>query len=895
MRSRPVSAEGRLAAVGRRRKAVPPIGRSAALLLLLTFGAACGAHSPPDPFAPAIDAGLWVRERLASLSLEERVGQLLFLPVSGEYENASAPALRAVRAAVEARHAGGLIVHGGSPTETAAKLNMLQTQAAQPLLVVAAPPADAPSADALAATQDPVWAESVARILGREARAVGVHWLADLAGTDAGNGTFGHAPRHAAHFVEARERGLAAGGVLTAGPPLQRVEALPGAGPGESAVRALEGGAAALVVPAEQAAQVHAAIVGAVRTGRLPRQRLDAAVHRVLEAKARAGLHRRRLVPLDSVARIVGSVENGLLLGAATAASLTLVRDDAGVVPLDPRRTSALTVVVLGAGGAAAARSFEESLREIYGDVRLHVHHAGPGSALPEALVADVDAGSATILAVYPEAPVADAVLHDVARGLAARGRPLLLVSFGREAQAAAVPPAVAGAVLAAWQPAPAAQRAAARVVAGVAGVTGRTPADLPDVQRGTGVKRDAVDYRLASARAEEAGFDPQRLGRVEALLHEGILAGAAPGAALSVGRYGRLVLLSAAGSLDTRPGFDAATDSTIYDVASLTKVVATTTLAMMLVDRGRLDLDAPLSRYLAEWPVEGPKAAITIRHLLTHTSGLPAFAPLYRTLRGREAYLARIVGMTLVGPPGEQTLYSDFGPILLGFAIERISGRPLDVLFAEWVAGPLGLRETGFNPLDGAGTADDAGTAWDDPGGRGDAVLARIAPTEIDTVFRRVQLHGRVHDENAWAIGGVSGHAGLFSSARDLAVFAQFLLDRGFHDGRRLIHPATVEAFTARQDPASSRALGWDTPEGTSSAGDYFSARSFGHTGFTGTSLWIDPDRDLFVVLLTNRVNPTRENQAHVRLRRAIADAVQQAIVDVPVAPRPAGRPAGG
>jgi CubicO group peptidase (beta-lactamase class C family) len=163
----------------------------------------------------------------------------------------------------------------------------------------------------------------------------------------------------------------------------------------------------------------------------------------------------------------------------------------------------------------------------------------------------------------------------------------------------------------------------------------------------------------------------------------------------------------------------------------------------------------------------------------------------------------------------------------------------------------------------------------------------ARIAPTEIDTTFRMAHVHGRVHDENAFALGGVAGHAGLFSSARDLAVFAQMLLGGGSYGGQRLIDEKVVREFTRRQSDLSSRALGWDTPSERSSAGDWFTAASFGHTGFTGTSIWMDPERDVFVVLLTNRVDPTRDNQRHIALRRDLADAVQKAITDMPVSIR--------
>jgi CubicO group peptidase (beta-lactamase class C family) len=193
-------------------------------------------------------------------------------------------------------------------------------------------------------------------------------------------------------------------------------------------------------------------------------------------------------------------------------------------------------------------------------------------------------------------------------------------------------------------------------------------------------------------------------------------------------------------------------------------------------------------------------------------------------------------------------------------------------------------MRDTGYNPLQWPyGTIELNG---DDDGAHTvpEPLIARIAPTEIDTVFRQRHIRGQVHDENAFALGGVAAHAGLFSSARDLAVFAQMMLNGGFYAGRRFIDPATISEFTRRQSDQSSRALGWDTPFSGGSAGSYFTSAAYGHTGFTGPSIWIDPERDLFIVLLLNRVNPTRDNQQHVQLRRDLADAVQTAITDMAV-----------
>jgi CubicO group peptidase (beta-lactamase class C family) len=309
--------------------------------------------------------------------------------------------------------------------------------------------------------------------------------------------------------------------------------------------------------------------------------------------------------------------------------------------------------------------------------------------------------------------------------------------------------------------------------------------------------------------------------------------------------------------------------------------VVATTTAAMILEDQGRLNLDAPIRTYLPEID-DSAKAGITVRMILTHSGGFEAFAALWRENRGRAEFLKQINARPLAYVPGDSVIYSDWDFVLAGLIIERITGMPLDQFLATAVWQPLGMRDTGFNPLASvANPADSACTATfraDHP------LLGRIAATEQDTVYRHTHVHGIVHDENACALGGVAGHAGLFSSARDAAAFSQMLLNGGQYGGVWLVQPTTLARWTARQSRRSSRAIGWDTPSERSSAGHYFSPRSFGHTGFTGTSIWIDPERGLFVVLLTNRVNPTRATTRYEALRRDIADAVQAAILDAPM-----------
>ncbi|MGH7481247.1 MAG: serine hydrolase domain-containing protein [Longimicrobiales bacterium] len=416
--------------------------------------------------------------------------------------------------------------------------------------------------------------------------------------------------------------------------------------------------------------------------------------------------------------------------------------------------------------------------------------------------------------------------------------------------------------------------------------------APLPDPPP---MARIALPPRMLGEDAAKVGMDPALLDSIDRVVRIGIRQGVSPGVALAIGRHGHLVRLRGYGRLDWN-GMLLVTDSTLYDLASLTKVVATTTAAMILFDEGALELDARISSYLPEFGRSARRDSVRVRNLLTHTAGLPAWKPLYTNeeLVGRANFYRRIAMLALEYSPGTRTEYSDLGMILMQAIVERITGMQIEDFLRDRVFGPLGMTDTHYSPLQlaeprfvSAGTR--AGAA-DEPGERVsptlEPLLARIAPTEYSREMGG-KIHGFVHDENAFAMGGVAGHAGLFSSARDLAIFAQMLLNGGLYDGRRIISERTVRLFTTRQSEQSSRALGWDTPDENSSAGAYFSAASFGHTGFTGTSIWIDPGRDLFVVLLTNRVNPTRSNQLHTPFRRQIHDLAQRAITDMSVAPR--------
>jgi CubicO group peptidase (beta-lactamase class C family) len=325
------------------------------------------------------------------------------------------------------------------------------------------------------------------------------------------------------------------------------------------------------------------------------------------------------------------------------------------------------------------------------------------------------------------------------------------------------------------------------------------------------------------------------------------------PGAVAVVGNRRGILLEHSVGQLDVADSTppDA---RTLWDMASLTKVVALTSVLMTLVESGKLQLDAPIQRYVPEFTGRW-KGRVTVRHLLTHTSGLPSWRPLYKETTSAADALALAIATPLDTVPGVRMVYSDLGAIILGEMARRVSKSPLDRYATERIFGPLGMTETFFRP--------------------DSSVYGRTAPTEIDP-WRQRHLRGEVHDENAYALGGVSGHAGLFSTARDLARLAQAYLNGGTLDGRRVWSQRTIDLFTRVQNPAvSHRALGWETANGANSGGRFMSASAFGHTGFTGTSIWIDPENDVFVILLSNRVNPTRENRRITGVRIALADSV--------------------
>lgn len=346
------------------------------------------------------------------------------------------------------------------------------------------------------------------------------------------------------------------------------------------------------------------------------------------------------------------------------------------------------------------------------------------------------------------------------------------------------------------------------------------------------------------------------RFARAFAILEEAVASHAFPGAAVAVTSRGETVALKAVGRFIYDAASPQVEPATIYDIASVTKVVATTTVAMILYDQGTLDLNAKVVDFFPEFGTEPAKYSVTIRMVLAHSSGLPAYEKLFERARSREEIIRLALEMPLANPPLARAEYSDIGFIILGEILSKLARKPLDRFCAEQIFKPLRMSFTGYRLPE----------QW----------RPHIVPT-VDNDFRGRVIQGEVHDENAWVMGGVSGHAGVFSNVNDLSQFALCMLRLG----SPIVKASTLNLFTRRETmpEGTSRALGWDTPSSPSQSGQYFSARSFGHLGYTGTSLWCDPVRQLSVTLLTNRVWPDRSSQAIKHVRPKFHDAVVEAL----------------
>lgn len=637
-------------------------------------------------------------------------------------------------------------------------------------------------------------------------------------------------------------------------------------GSGEAAIRAIEAGADMLLMPQDVETALPA-ILNAITSGRLTETRIDASVLKILRAKEKAGLHLQKTVSTDHIFDVLNAPEHQSLALTIARQALTLVRNERNVLPMTFSGKRSLVIALNDDDDPKVNDLFMQTLRRarIQADVVL-VDRRSPESSF-EAIIRQAERYDQLLIPAYiaAHANLADQLAVQKLKSLLAKlvqlGKPAVFISFGSPYLTMALPQQP-DAVLMAYGADPATLQATTEALEGQIPIQGKLPVTVPDLYPyRTGLQTDQFKPYSFAPMTTDSLYAP-----INRLIKAAIQNQAFPGAAVAFGTRQYSASLAAYG-YQTYTSDRKITVDDQFDLASLTKVIGLTTAVMKLYEEGKLGLDDKVTKYVPEFGKNG-KDVLTVRHLMTHSGGLKPFYAFYNMgIDSREGILDYIFNDKLYYTPGSKMEYSDLDMIMMGLIVERISGLSLDEYLQVNFWRPMGLTKTGFRKTRGAG---------DDPA---------AVPTENDTYYRKKQMQGEVHDECAWVLGGTSGHAGLFSSAHDLAQFAHMILNGGAYNGKQYLKPETIALFTKVQNPAlSTRGLGWDTKpaSGYTSAGSTWGARSFGHTGFTGTSIWIDPDAGFYAILLTNRVYPTRENMKIRDVRNDYGNAVRKILLSL-------------
>ena len=662
---------------------------------------------------------------------------------------------------------------------------------------------------------------------------------------------------------------------------------------GEAAIRAVNAGADILLMPPDNGIAIEA-IMDAVKEGRVSLTRINDAVRKILEIKSELGLNKARLVDVDRIYKVVGTESHELLAERAARRSITVVKDSSNIIPLQYNQPQNIVCLVVSDNGDPyVASSFRNELLKRYANVTFVQINPNSNDLDFQNAMNAVDSSSLVLVPAYIQwrsgtgtvdfTPQVQGFLNKVT----ASGKPVVMVSFGNPYLLRSVPSV--SAYVCAYGSMKVSVQAAVEALFGEIRVGGKLPITIPGVAAyGQGI--DIPQTSLRFAMPQEAGFSPTRLAKLNSTINFWIADSAFPGAELLVARNGLVVFDKAFGTYDYSPVSQVVSQNTMYDLASLTKVTATTQAAMKLYGEGKLDLDAPVAKYIPQFAQNG-KENVTVRNLMVHDSGLPPDPPDYlwntsaipkvqleRLLKNpwnfvnpdsfgtnfdaaHQAMWDSLYATPLVYPTGTKMVYSDINFLILGKIIEKITGMPLAEYVEKNFYEPLGMTHTMYTPPP--------------------ALKDMCAPTEFDSADGQL-IQGFVHDENSRSLGGAVGHAGLFSTASNLGTLIQMMMNGGVYDGRRYLDDSVIALFTRKQSDLSTRALGWDTKAPRhSSAGDLFSSNSWGHLGFTGTSIWVDPVRKLFVVFLTNRVCPTRKDYKIGRVRPIVHNQVIEALED--------------
>jgi beta-N-acetylhexosaminidase len=636
--------------------------------------------------------------------------------------------------------------------------------------------------------------------------------------------------------------------------------------PGEAAVAAIHAGVDLIILSPNEDLAIEA-VVKAVQDSLISEARIDASLRKLLHWKFQLGLFEVRDHDVDFSASIVGNRDHKIISERIARESVTLLRNEKQILPLSQRKQKRILLLgVANDRSGTTGKSLADEMSKYHPSVEFMSLNPRTTAAQQQAILRAARAADVTIVATYytvvaGELTATPGPRERFLKQIQDLTKPSVVLALGNPYTLSTMPKADAHIV--AWSGHEQHVSSVAAALFGASKISGRIPVSIPDLYPiGSGLQLDRKRMRLDVP--ESVYMIPDSIAKIDDIMHQAISDRVFPGGVVAVVKDGVIIHHKAYGrhtyDVDARVYH---TDD-IFDLASLTKVIATTTAVMRLVDQGKLSVDDRVSKYIREFDTD-EKRGITIKQLLTHESGLPAFRVYVDKIKTRAALLDAILNEPLTSRPGTEYVYSDLGFITLAQIVEKVSGMPFDTYTSKEIFEPLGMNDTRFNPLK------------IDP-----AKLERIPPTEIDTIYRKITVKGEVHDERAWYMDGLAGHAGLFSTAGDIAIWASMLLQQGHYGGYSVSASQTAKVFTARQSALAKRGYGFDmkSDTGFSSAGTLTSAMTFGHTGFTGTSVWMDPERDLAVIVLTNRTWPYRGTSGPIgRVRASIADAAVQSI----------------
>lgn len=626
----------------------------------------------------------------------------------------------------------------------------------------------------------------------------------------------------------------------------------------------VEAGTDILIYPDDPVLAVNS-LIEAVKNGEIPISRIENSVRKILAAKKSLKLDENRFINLNKIDSIVSKNEPRRLAEEIARKSITLVKDDKNIVPLDISKYKNIVCVTLSDRKAEMTdknlSTFEKMIIDEFKGIKLvrlsrkskdkdynnafNVAQRADYIILPTFVNVRSFQGTVDI----------DKRHQEFIEKLIGLKKPVVVLSFGNPYiinKFTNVP-----AYLTSYGAVYYSQKAMYDALFGRAVISGKLPITIPgtDYKFGDGLVRYPKELQVP-----ETGVDKNyNFKEIDSLMNWAVKDSVFPGATLVIGYKGKIIYEKGFGNFTFDKNSPKITDSTIFDLASLTKVVVTTPVTMQLVNNGLINLDDPVYKYLPNFNGNS-KEKILIKNLLLHNAGLPSYIDLYKKCKTKDEAYELIDKVALDYEPGKKTVYSDLGMIIMQRIIEKVTGTTLDKYYKQNIADPLGMKNTMFNPPK--------------------KMQKDIPPSEIDKTFRKKIIQGEVHDENAYFLGGVSGHAGLFSNVHDLAIYVQMLLNGGMFNNKKILDNKIIDTWTNKEFTKSERGYGWDIKSGSkSSCGNKFSDKSFGHTGFTGTSIWVDKERELFVILLSNRTYPSRDNTKHIRFRPLIHTAIIDAI----------------